>query len=116
VRSYDNDDRASRHLRRRARRITLRHAPVIRRAAPGVAPVRSSATSLMEGTIPHSLLGLARTSPLRRCFYAAFPSRSTPRSRPSNETSGHRWKLLPFNKWRAPYRDTDSWPLSPPAE
>ena len=88
ARSYDKGGRTSSHLRRRARRSTLRPTRVTRRAAPGVAPARSSATSLTVGTIPHSSLGLARTSPLQQCFCVAFQSLSTPRSRQSTGTSG----------------------------
>jgi len=113
ARSYNKGGRASHHLRRRAQRSMLRHARVIRRAAPRVVPARSSATSWTEDMIPLSSLGLARTSPLRRCFCAAFQSWSTSRSRRSTGTFGRWWKPPPSNRQRAPRRDTDLWPLSP---
>ena len=68
ARSRNKGGRASRYLCRCARRSTLRHVHVTRRATPGVAPARSSTTSWMGGTIPHSSLGLARTSTLWQCF------------------------------------------------
>ena len=115
-RTYDNDGRTSCHLRRCARCSTLRPMRVIRRAAPGVMPARSSATSWMKGMTPHSSLRLARTSPLQQCFCMAFPSPSTPRSGWSTKTSGHWWKPPPFNRRKAPHCDSDTRPLSPPQE
>ena len=81
-----------------------------------VTPARSCATSWTGGMIPHSSLGLARTSPQWRCFCVAFLSRTTPRNRRSTGTSGHWWKPPPFNRRRAPRHDTSSRPLAPSGE
>ena len=94
----------------------MRPARITRQMALGIMPVGSSTTPWIGGTTPHSLLGPIRTSPLRQCFYAAFPSQTTPRNRRSTGTSGHWWKLPPFNRWRSLHHDTDLRPLSPPGE
>ena len=52
MRSYDNGGKTSRHLRRCARRTTLRPVRITRRAAPVVTSARSSATSWTGGMIP----------------------------------------------------------------
>ena len=88
-------------------------AYVTQRPAPGIVPTMSCATSWMGGMIPHSSLGLSKTSPRRRCFYVNFPSQTTPRNRRSTGTSGHWWKPPPFNRWRALCCDTRSRHLSP---
>ena len=115
-RSYDNDTRTSRQLRRCAHCSTLCPLHVTRQVALGVTPARSSVTSWTRGMTPHSSLRLARTSPLRQCFYVAFLRPWTPRSEQSTRTSRRWWKPLPFNRQKAPHHDSDSWPLSPPGE
>ena len=66
------------HLRRHVWRRSPDHVHVNWRAALGDVPAMSSETSWMKGTIPRSLLGLARTSPPRQCFCVAFLSLPTP--------------------------------------
>ena len=112
TRSYDKGGRASHHLHWHARRTTLRNMRVTQRAVLRVAPVRSSVTSWTEGTIPLSLLGLARTSLVRRCFYVASPSLLTPRNMQSTGTSGHWWRPPPFSRRRSLHCNTGSWPLA----